>query len=69
MNQLVVRDKTQEFVLRFFGGLLLLSVVLQLFIQSSKKAYNLFDCIPVFMCYIAFVSPRCVPYFLLLHQI
>jgi hypothetical protein len=37
MNQLVLRDKAQEFMLRFLGGLLLLSVGLQLFIHSPKK--------------------------------
>lgn len=37
MNQLVVRDKTSEFVFRFLGGLLLLSVGLQLFIYSPRR--------------------------------
>ena len=38
MNQLVIRDKAQELVYRFLGGLLLLSVGLQLFIHSPKRA-------------------------------
>lgn len=38
MNQLVVRDKAAEFVFRFLGGLLLLSVGLQLFTHSPKSA-------------------------------
>lgn len=37
MNQLVVRDKTSEFVFRFLGGLLLLSVGLQLFTYSPRR--------------------------------
>jgi hypothetical protein len=37
MNQLVVRDKAQEFVFRFLGGLLLLSVGLQLFTHSPRS--------------------------------
>jgi len=37
MNQLVLRDKAMEFVLRFLGGLLLFSVGLQLFIHNPKK--------------------------------
>lgn len=37
MNQLVVRDKAQEFVSRCLGGLLLLSVGLQLFLYSPKR--------------------------------
>jgi ABC-type transport system involved in multi-copper enzyme maturation permease subunit len=37
MNQLVVRNKAQEFVSRSLGGLLLLSVGLQLFIYSPKR--------------------------------
>lgn len=38
MNQLVLRDKAQEYVFRFLGGLTLLGVGLQLFIHSPKKA-------------------------------
>lgn len=38
MNQLVIRNKAQEFLFRFVGGLLLFSVGLQLFIHSSKSA-------------------------------
>ncbi|MRR23679.1 hypothetical protein EG830_11950 [bacterium] len=38
MNQLVLRDKTQEYVFRFLGSLLLLSVGLQLFVHSPRKA-------------------------------
>jgi hypothetical protein len=38
MNQLVLRDKSQEYVFRFLGGLTLLGVGLQLFIHSPKKA-------------------------------
>ena len=38
MNQLVLRDKTQEYLYRFLGVLTLLSVGLQLFIQSPKTA-------------------------------
>ncbi len=38
MNQLVLRDKASETVFRFLGGLLLLSVGLQLFVHSPKKA-------------------------------
>ncbi len=38
MNQLVVRDKTSEFVFRFLGGLLLLAVGLQLFTYSPRSA-------------------------------
>ncbi|MFN2313287.1 MAG: YcxB family protein [Bacteroidales bacterium] len=37
MNQLVVRDKASEFVFRFLGGLLLLSVGLQLFTHSPRS--------------------------------
>ena len=37
MNQIVVRDKAQEFVFRGLGGLLLLSVGLQLFIYSPRQ--------------------------------
>ncbi len=37
MNQLVLRDKTQEYVFRFLGGLLLLSTGLQLFVYSPKR--------------------------------
>lgn len=37
MNQLVVRDKAQEFVFRFLGGLLLLAVGLQLFTYSPRS--------------------------------
>ena len=38
MNQLVRRDKAQEYVFRFLGGLTLLGVGLQLFVHSPKKA-------------------------------
>lgn len=38
MNQLVLRDKVQEYLFRFLGVLILLSVGLQLFIQSPKTA-------------------------------
>ncbi len=38
MNQLVLRDKAQEYIFRFLGGLTLLGVGLQLFTQSPKKA-------------------------------
>ncbi len=38
MNQLVLRDKAQEYVFRFLGGVTLLGVGLQLFTQSPKKA-------------------------------
>ena len=38
MNQLVIRDKAQEYVFRFLGGLLLFSVGLQLFMHSPKRA-------------------------------
>jgi len=38
MNQLVIRNKAQEFLFRFLGGLLLFSVGLQLFIHSHKRA-------------------------------
>jgi len=38
MNQLVIRNKAQEFLFRFLGGLLLFSVGLQLFIHSPKSA-------------------------------
>ena len=38
MNQLVLRDKGKEFLFRFLGGLLLLSVGLQLFMHSPKRA-------------------------------
>jgi hypothetical protein len=38
MNQLVIRNKAQEFLFRFLGGLLLFSVGLQLFIHSPKRA-------------------------------
>ena len=38
MNQLVLRDKAQEYVFRFLGGLTLLGVGLQLFVHSPKKA-------------------------------
>lgn len=38
MNQLVLRDKSQEFLLRFLGGLLLFSVGLQLFMHSPRRA-------------------------------
>jgi len=37
MNQLVLRDKTQEYVFRLLGGLLLLSTGLQLFVYSPKR--------------------------------
>jgi uncharacterized membrane protein len=36
MNQLVLRDKGQEYVFRFLGGLLLLAVGLQLFIHPPR---------------------------------
>jgi hypothetical protein len=38
MNQLVLRDKAQEYVFRFLGGVTLLGVGLQLFTQSPKNA-------------------------------
>ena len=38
MNQLVLRDKAQEYVFRFLGGVTLLGVGLQLFVHSPKKA-------------------------------
>lgn len=38
MNQLVLRDKAQEYVFRFLGGLTLLGVGLQLFSHSPKRA-------------------------------
>jgi len=38
MNQLVIRNKAQEFLFRFLGGLLLFSVGLQLLIHSPKNA-------------------------------
>lgn len=38
MNQLVIRDKAQEYVFRFLGGLTLLGVGIQLFVQSPKTA-------------------------------
>jgi hypothetical protein len=38
MNQLVLRDKAQEYMFRFLGGLTLLGVGLQLFNHSPKKA-------------------------------
>jgi len=37
MNQLVLRDKAQEYVFRFLGGLLLLAVGLQLFIHPPRE--------------------------------
>jgi hypothetical protein len=37
MNQLVLRDKAQEYVFRFLGGLLLLAVGLQLFIYPPRE--------------------------------
>lgn len=37
MNQLVLRDKAQEYVFRFLGGLTLLGVGLQLVTQSPKR--------------------------------
>lgn len=37
MNQLVLRDKAQEYIFRFLGGVTLLGVGLQLFTQSPKK--------------------------------
>jgi hypothetical protein len=38
MNQLVIRNKTQELLFRSLGGLLLFSVGLQLFIHNPKSA-------------------------------
>lgn len=38
MNQLVIRDKAQEYIFRFLGGLTLLGVGIQLFVQSPKTA-------------------------------
>ena len=38
MNQLVLRDKAQEYIFRFLGGLTLLSVGIQLFTNSHKRA-------------------------------
>jgi len=38
MNQLVIRDKAQELVYRSLGGLILLSVGLQLFVHNPKSA-------------------------------
>ncbi len=38
MNQLVIRDKAQEYLFRFLGGLLLFAVGLQLFMHSPKRA-------------------------------
>jgi len=38
VNQLIIRNKPQEFLFRFLGGLLLFSVGLQLFIHSPKSA-------------------------------
>ncbi|NLE36342.1 MAG: hypothetical protein GX622_14695 [Bacteroidales bacterium] len=38
MNQLVLRDKAQEYVFRFLGGLTLLGVGLQLLTQNPKTA-------------------------------
>lgn len=38
MNQLVLRDKAQEYIFRFLGGLTLLSVGIQLFTNSPKRA-------------------------------
>ncbi len=36
MNQLVIRDKAQEYIFRFLGGLTLLGVGIQLFTHSPK---------------------------------
>ncbi|MDX9774299.1 MAG: hypothetical protein RBT02_12905 [Bacteroidales bacterium] len=38
MNQLVLRDKAQEYIFRFLGGLTLLGVGIQLFTNSSRRA-------------------------------
>jgi hypothetical protein len=38
MTQLVLRDKAQEYIFRFLGGLTLLSVGIQLFTSSPKRA-------------------------------
>jgi len=38
MNQLVLRDKAQEYIFRFLGGLTLLGVGIQMFTNSSKRA-------------------------------
>ncbi len=38
MNQLVLRDKAQEYIFRFLGGLTLLAVGIQLFTNSPKRA-------------------------------
>jgi hypothetical protein len=38
MNQLVLRDKAQEYIFRFLGGLTLLAVGIQLFTSSPKRA-------------------------------
>ena len=38
MNQLVLRDKAQEYIFRFLGGLTLLGVGIQLFTNSPKRA-------------------------------
>ncbi len=37
MNQLVLRDKTHEYVFLFLGGLTLLSVGIQLFIHNPRE--------------------------------
>jgi len=38
MNQLVLRDKAQEYIFRFLGGLALLAVGIQLLTNSPKRA-------------------------------
>jgi len=38
MNQLVLRDKAQEYILRILGGLTLMGVGIQLFTNSSRRA-------------------------------
>lgn len=38
MNQLVLRDKAQEYIFRFLGGVILLGVGIQLFTNSPKRA-------------------------------
>ena len=61
MNQLVLRDKAQEYVFRFLGGLTLLGVGIQLFVQSPKTAI-FWILVVVFIAAIIFLTLNWGPY-------
>lgn len=56
MNQLVVRDKAHEFAFRFAGGLIILGVGLQLFVQSPRRWIFWFNAVLLILAAIYFFS-------------